>query len=115
MLNGGQLDKGHARCGIGGGDLVCEFQRKPRLPRSARPGERDQADGGIGEPASQRLQLSVAAEDDCQSRGQRDAAQLLDRWIVIERPCTAYERLPTWTRQVKRRTQSAHRVDMGSP
>ena len=62
----GELDEIHPGDSVGR-HHVREFERKPRLPHSARPGERHQTDDGIGEPGSQRLQVSVPAEDDRKS------------------------------------------------
>ena len=58
---------------------ACHLQRQTGLPDSSRPGERDEACGGISQPVPQRLHVGIAAEQGREGQGQRDAAQFIDR------------------------------------
>ena len=112
--DGGQRYKHHA----GGAlcrDRACELQRQTCLPDSSRPGERDEACGGIGEPLPQRLHVGLAAEQGRQSQGQRDGARFIDRCVVSRCPRAAEKRVTGRTRQVERRGQRAHGLDMRPP
>ena len=60
------------------GHLAREFERQTRLPHASRSRESHQAYGGIGEPMVQCPQVGIAAEQ----RGQRDAAEFIDRRVV---------------------------------
>ena len=70
---------------------------------------------GSASQLPQRLHVGIAAEKGRQSQGQRDAAQFIDRRVVSGRPRAPDERVTGRARQVKRRGQRAHGLDMGPP
>ncbi len=70
IANGGQRDEHHARRAFVR-NRACEFQRQAGLPDASRTDERDQASRGIGEPAPQRLDIGIAAEQARERKRQR--------------------------------------------
>ena len=110
--SGGQRDEHHARRALCR-DRTRDLQRQTGLADSSRADERDEACGGIGEPVPQRLHVSIAPEKGRQRQGQRDAAQFIDRRVVSRCPRARKERVTGRARQVKRRGERAHGLDMG--
>ncbi len=89
-----------------------DLQREPGLPGSSWSRERDEACGGISEPVMQRLQVRIAAEKDRQRRGQRSAAQFIDRRVGSRRARARKQRVTGGTIQIEGRGQRAHRFDV---
>ena len=112
--NRGQRHEHHTGSALGR-HRARELQRQPGLPGSSWSRERDEACGGISEPVPQRLHVSIAAEKDRQRRGQRGAAQFIDRRVGSRRARARKQRVTGRTSQVECRGQRAHGFDMGPP
>ena len=96
-------------------DRACELQHQTGFPDASWPDERDEACGGISEPASKRLHVLIAAHKDGQRQGQRDAAQFIDGRGVSRCARAREKRVTSCTGQIKSRGQRAHGLDMGPP
>ena len=70
---------------------------------------------GYASHCSQRLQFGLAAEQDGQRKGERGAAQLIDRRADSRGPRAREERVTSRAGQIKRRGQRAHGVDVRPP
>ena len=92
IAKGGQRDEHHARrvfvC-----DRAGQFQRQAGLPDASGTDERDQASRGIGEPAPQRLDVGIAAEQARERKRQRRVGQFVGRRVLSRRSRASQERV----------------------
>ena len=78
-------------------------------------GQRDEACRGIGEPLAQRPYVRIPTEKDRQRHGQGDTRQFIGSSGLSRCPRASKERVTGRTRQVERRGQRTHGLDMGPP